>query len=114
MSTDSNTGTLQTLPVRVTRLDARPRRQPPYHVVLIDDDDHTYQYVIALLKTVFGYPSERGYQLAETVDSDGRVILLTTTLEHAELKRDQIHAYGPDCMLTRSKGSMRAVLEPAE
>jgi ATP-dependent Clp protease adaptor protein ClpS len=114
MTYDSSTGTLQTLPARDTELDARPRRQPPYHVVLIDDDDHSYQYVIALLKTVFGYPAERGYQLAEQVDGDGRVILLTTTLEHAELKRDQIHGYGPDRMLTRSKGSMRAVLEPAE
>jgi hypothetical protein len=30
------------------------------------------------------------------VDTTGRVIVLTTSLEHAELKRDQIHAFGPD------------------
>ncbi|MHC5022488.1 MAG: ATP-dependent Clp protease adaptor ClpS [Planctomycetota bacterium] len=114
MTATADTDTITTLPIRTTRTETQPRRQPPYNVVLIDDDDHTYQYVIDMLKSLFGYMPERGYQLAEEVDSAGRVILLTTTLEHAELKRDQIHAYGPDRMLVRSKGSMRAVLEPAE
>ena len=94
--------------------DRRPRRQPPYNVVLLDDDDHTYHYVIAMLQQLFAYPEERGYQLAREVDATGRVILLTTTLEHAELKRDQIHAFGPDRVMSRSKGSMSAVLEPVE
>jgi len=101
-------------PDRRTRDDRRPRRQPPYNVVLRDDDDHSYEYVIRMLQQVFGYPPERGYQFATEVDSSGRVILLTTTLEHAELKRDQIHAFGPDPLLARSAGSMSAVLEPAE
>lgn len=90
-----------------------PRRQPMYHVVLLDDDDHTYAYVIEMLMRVFGHPGEKAYRMACEVDTTGRVILLTTTLEHAELKRDQIHAYGPDLLLSRSKGSMSAVLEPA-
>ena len=92
----------------------KPKRQPPYNVVLLDDDDHTYDYVIDMLKAVFGYPIERGFQLAREVDSSGRVILLTTTLEHAELKRDQVHAFGADPLLERSRGSMTAVLEPVE
>jgi ATP-dependent Clp protease adaptor protein ClpS len=92
----------------------RPKQQPRYNVVLIDDDEHTYDYVIDMLKAVFGYPIERGFQLAREVDSTGRVILLTTTLEHAELKRDQIHGFGADPLLARSRGSMTAVLEPVE
>jgi ATP-dependent Clp protease adaptor protein ClpS len=48
------------------------------------------------------------------VDTRGRAIVLTTTLEHAELKRDQIHAYGPDPRIPRCKGSMTAEIEPAE
>ena len=35
--------------------DTRPKRQPRYHVVLWNDDDHTYQYVIAMLKKLFGH-----------------------------------------------------------
>jgi ATP-dependent Clp protease adaptor protein ClpS len=90
------------------------KRQPPYHVILLNDDDHTYQYVIEMLMALFGHPPEKGYQMAREVDEHGRVIVLTTTREHAELKQEQIHAYGPDPYLGRpSAGSMTAVIEPA-
>jgi ATP-dependent Clp protease adaptor protein ClpS len=42
------------------------------------------------------------------------VIVLTTSKEHAELKRDQIHAYGPDAYIPRCKGSMSATIESTE
>jgi ATP-dependent Clp protease adaptor protein ClpS len=90
----------------------KPKRQPRHHVVLWNDDDHTYQYVIAMLQQLFGHPPEKGFQLAKEVDRKGRVIVLTTTKEHAELKRDQIHAFGADRMIARSKGSMSASIEP--
>jgi ATP-dependent Clp protease adaptor protein ClpS len=52
-------------------------------------------------------------QMAVEVDSTGRVIVLTTTKEHAELKRDQIHAFGPDPLSSREcVGSMSAIIEP--
>lgn len=93
---------------------ARPRRQPPYHVILLDDDDHTYEYVIRMLRSLFGYTDERSYQLARAVDTTGRVIVDTTTRERAEFKQEQIHGYGPDSRIPRCKGSMSAVIEPAE
>ena len=86
---------------------------PPYNVVLLDDDDHSYEYVILMLKKVFGHPVKRGYEMAVEVDTKGRVVVLTTHLEEAELKRDQIHAFGPDPLIPRSKGSMSATVEPA-
>ena len=86
---------------------------PPYNVVLLDDDDHSYEYVILMLKKVFGHPIEKGYQMAQEVDATGRVIVATTNLEQAELKRDQIHAFGPDPFVPRCKGSMSATIEPA-
>lgn len=90
----------------------RPRRQPRYHVVLWNDDDHTYEYVIAMLRRLFGIEPEKGFRIAEEVDQSGRAVVLTTTREHAELKRDQIHAFGADRLLARSKGSMSASIEP--
>ena len=90
------------------------KRQPPYHVILLNDDDHTYGYVIRMLGQLFGHAEEKAFLMAKEVDSSGRVIVTTTTLEHAELKRDQIHAFGPDHDLPRCKGSMSAVIEPAE
>ena len=91
--------------------DRRPERQPRYHVVLWNDDDHTYAYVVAMLEQLFGHPKERGFKLAKEVDRDGRAVVLTTTKEHAELKRDQIHAFGADRLLARSKGAMSATIE---
>jgi ATP-dependent Clp protease adaptor protein ClpS len=90
------------------------KRLPPFNVVLLNDDEHTYQYVIAMLGSLFGYPLARGFELARQVDRQGRAVLLTTTREHAELKRDQIHSFGPDKLVETCAGSMSAVLEPAE
>jgi ATP-dependent Clp protease adaptor protein ClpS len=90
------------------------KRQPPYNVILLDDDYHTFEYVIGMLQKLFGYPRERGFQLAMEVHTSGRVIVLTTSKEHAELKQEQIHAFGPDEFSSKEcVGSMTAVIEPA-
>lgn len=93
----------------------KPRMQPRWNVVLLNDDDHTYQYVIEMLMVIFGFSQEKGFLIAREVDKSGRAICLTTSKEHAELKQEQIHAYGPDPYLGREcKGSMTAIIEPAE
>ena len=103
-----------TLPETDVQEEQVTRRQPPYHVILLNDDDHSYEYVIEMLRALFGHPVEKGYQLAKLVDTTGRAVVCTTSLERAELKRDQIHAYGPDQRIPRCKGSMTAEIEPAE
>src|SRR6056297_2369397 len=90
----------------------KPRKQPRYNVVLWDDSDHSYEYVVLMMKRLFHHPIETGYQIAKQVDNGGRAICLTTTMEHAELKRDQIHAFGKDELIARCKGSMTATIEP--
>ena len=92
----------------------KPKKLPPYNVVLLDDDDHTFEYVIEMLQSVFSHPPERGFQLAKEVDQTGRVIVLTTHKELAELKRDQIVGFGADPLISQCKGSMQAIIEPAE
>ena len=91
----------------------RPKLLPPYNVVLLDDDDHTYQYVIDMLRAVFGFSPERAYLHACEVDASQRTILITTSKELAELKQEQVHAFGPDHRLPRCKGAMTAIIEPA-
>jgi ATP-dependent Clp protease adaptor protein ClpS len=88
-----------------------PKRQPRYHVILWDDDDHSYDYVSRMMQDLFAASVERGFQIAKEVDTVGRAICLTTTLEHAELKRDQIHAFGKDSLIARCQGSMSASIE---
>jgi ATP-dependent Clp protease adaptor protein ClpS len=91
----------------------KTRRQPPFHVVLHNDDDHTFEYVVEMLGKLFGHPSPRAWAMAWKVHLDGRCVVETTTRERAELKRDQIHAWGPDPRIPRCKGSMSASIEPA-
>ena len=91
----------------------KPKSLPPYHVVLLDDQDHTYEYVIDMLQSLFGHSQEQAYLMAQTVDKSGRAIVCTTHKERAELKRDQILGYGCDFRISTSKASMRAVIEPA-
>ena len=74
----------------VVRDDRKPKKQPPYNVVLLDDDDHTYEYVIQMLGKLFRHGLEKAFLMACEVDVTGRVILLT------------------------SAGSMTAIIEPAE
>ncbi len=104
----------QTVRRRKTRRRSKPKHQPRYNVVLWDDDEHTYSYVVAMLMQLFGYTREKAYQMACEVDTMGRVIVVTTTKEHAELKRDQIHAFGKDPLIAGCRGSMWATIEPAE
>jgi ATP-dependent Clp protease adaptor protein ClpS len=96
-----------------TEILEREQRAPLYRVVLLDDDDHTYDYVIEMLRKIFIFTLEEAYRHAEEVDRTGRTVLITCELSEAEFARDQIHAYGPDWRLPRSKGSMSAVIEPA-
>lgn len=90
----------------------KPKKQPRFNVILWDDADHSYDYVVLMMKRLFRHPIETGFQIAKEVDNSGRAICLTTTMEHAELKRDQIHAFGKDELIARCKGSMSASIEP--
>jgi len=93
--------------------DASTQIQPLYHVILLNDEDHTYDYVIEMLEKIFGFSEATAFSHAVEVDTKGTTILLTCELKKAELKRDQIHHYGADWRLPRSLGSMAAIVEPA-
>ena len=84
-----------------------------YHVVLLDDDDHTYDYVIEMLQALFVFSKAQAFRHAEEVDTVGRTILLTCDKPAAEFARDQVRGYGRDHRLPRSTGSMVAIVELA-
>ena len=85
----------------------------PWNVVLLDDDFHTYDYVIEMLMAIFGYPIRKAYEMTVEVDTKKRVIVWSGHLERAEAFRDEIHAYGADWRMEISKGPMSAKLEKA-
>ena len=87
--------------------------EPLFHVVLLDDDAHTYDYVIEMLQKLFFFSFQQALDHASEVDEKGRTILMTVELVMAEFARDQVIAYGPDHRMENSKGSMSAIIEPA-
>ena len=84
-----------------------------YHVIILNDDDHTFEYVIEMLQAVFGFTHDTALAHTMEADATGSSIVLTTSLEEAEQKRDEVHAYGPDWRLPRCCGSVTALVEPA-
>jgi ATP-dependent Clp protease adaptor protein ClpS len=76
--------------------EAKPKRQPPYAVIVLNDEEHSFQYVIDAFSKVFGYPREKSYSLALHIHTHGQGIVWSGSKEVAELKRDQIRAAGPD------------------
>lgn len=94
---------------------AKPDVKQPWlwNVVLLDDQDHSYEYVIRMMQELFACGEEKAFLIATRVDEDGRAICMTTHKEHAELKREQIHAFGRDPLMSECKGAMSAIIEPA-
>jgi len=106
----------ETKTLTIPRKQTAPVAQLPrlWNVVLLDDDDHTYQYVIEMTQRLFGFSPEKAFLSATKVDLDGRVVCKTCHRELAELKVEQIRSYGRDVLIASCAGSMKALIEPAE
>ncbi|WP_395731871.1 ATP-dependent Clp protease adaptor ClpS [Prosthecobacter sp.] len=101
---------------RVQPLTVPPALEPPWHVILLDDDFHSVEYVVEMLHAIFGHSAALGNRMAEEVDNKGRVIVATVHKELAELRQQQIEEYGPDPQETSPQGqvSMKALIECSE
>ena len=99
---------------RVQPLTAPPAMEPPWHVILLDDSVHSFDYVIEMLNVIFGHSAEIGKRMADEVNECGRVIVATVHKELAELRQQQIEEYGPDPRVPECKVSMRAIIECSE
>jgi len=91
-------GTTATIPRKVEqeKTKTRPKKQPPYAVVVENDDKHTFAYVIEVLQRVCGHNKAKAFLLTTQIHMSGRAAVWTGTMELAELKRDQIRGFGPD------------------
>jgi ATP-dependent Clp protease adaptor protein ClpS len=97
-----------------TAVQERTELAARWHVVLLDDDEHTYAYVVEMLGAVFVYSPSKAYRMAVEVDKTGRVIVWTGAREVAEFKQERVHGFGADARILTCKGGMSAVLEPAD
>jgi ATP-dependent Clp protease adaptor protein ClpS len=99
---------------RAQPLTAPPAIEPPWHVILLDDSVHSFEYVIEMLNVIFGHSAEIGKRMADEVNECGRVIVATVHKELAELRQQQIEEYGPDPRVPECKVSMQAIIECSE
>jgi ATP-dependent Clp protease adaptor protein ClpS len=89
------------------------RRRRLYHVIILNDDEHTYEYVIEMLQSAVGLTEAQAVARTIEADTTGSSIVATCSLQDAETRRDRIHAYGPDPRMPGSRGSVAALVEPA-
>lgn len=91
----------------------RPRVQPPYGLIVLNDDLHTFDYVIETFQKVFGYDATKATLLALAIHFSGRTIVWSGTRELAELKLEQIRGAGPDLYASvRVEFPLGAYIEP--
>jgi len=103
----------KTTPDIIVDQDEQTLRIQPWNVVLLNDNDHTYEYVITMLCKILGVKMQDAYKMAEEVDKSGRVIVFTGSRERCELIQEQIHTWGADPLVPWCRGSMSAVIEEA-
>ena len=103
----------QVRPGKRERSKTRPTQQPPYVVVVENDDFHTWEYVIEVLQRVCGHGKSKAFLLTAQIHFTGRAHVWSGALEVAELKRDQIRGYGPDDYAPRPvKFPLGVTIEP--
>jgi len=84
-----------------------------FHLILLDDNEHSYHYVIEMLGFIFGYSEEKSWTLARIVDTQGQVIIETASRSICEEHQLRVHNHGSDHRITSSKGPMSAIIELA-
>jgi ATP-dependent Clp protease adaptor protein ClpS len=69
------------------------RLLPPYHVILENDPDHTFDFVIGVLVQVLKLAVEKASLLAQETHTTGEAIIWTGSKEVAELLVEQIQTF---------------------
>jgi ATP-dependent Clp protease adaptor protein ClpS len=96
-----------------TKTRQKTKRQPPYAVILHNDDVNSFEFVIQVLQKVFHYDVQKAVSLMLQAHETGRSIVWTGSLEVAELKADQIRSCGPDpLMLHNGAAPLGVSIEP--
>ena len=90
------------------------RLLPPYHLILHNDDHHSFEFVMAVLCKALGFSVERSYQFTNEAHVSGRAVLWTGQKEVAELKLEQVQTFHEVRDTDGAKlGPLHCTIEPA-
>jgi len=87
------------------------RAQKAWKVVLYNDEDHTYDYVVEMLVHVCRMAREQAFRCAVEVDLEGRTVVHYGGHSDCARIAAQITSYGPDHRLMRSRCGMNCSVE---
>ena len=92
----------------------KTRRVPPYNVILDNDDHHSFEFVVDVLRKALGYSQERAFQLTMQAHTSGRSVVWSGSKEVAELRVDQIRTFQEIRASDQAKlGPLSCTIEPA-
>lgn len=80
-------------------------------VVLFDDEDHSYDYVVEMLTHCCEMSRDAAFRCAFEVDMTGRTIVFYGDFDACKTVCDKILSYGPDHRLPHSMSSMDAEVQ---
>ncbi|MCB9854091.1 MAG: ATP-dependent Clp protease adaptor ClpS [Phycisphaerales bacterium] len=105
IDSDTLTATPKMKPQPRIQPQVRPKLQPPYAVILHNDDINGFDYVIRSLRRTFGFGLAKAFKLTLQAHFTGRSCVWSGMKEHAEFKADQLRSCGPDPAMVH-KGAM--------
>ena len=97
-----------------TDSETRPKPQPPYAVILHNDDVNTMPFVVGVLRKVFHYGRVKSIKLMLQAHLKGRAVIWSGMREVAELKADQVKSCGGDPAALRPASALNVSVEPQE
>jgi ATP-dependent Clp protease adaptor protein ClpS len=111
---DTSTEPLVAEPRSKPKSGTRTRRIPPYNLILANDEHHSMDFVVDVLRKILGIPIERAVAFMLEAHTSGRAIIWTGPKEVAELKAEQMHT----CHEVRDRdktdlGPLGCTIEPA-
>jgi ATP-dependent Clp protease adaptor protein ClpS len=94
-----------------TETDTETRAERACKVILFNDEEHTYDYVVEMLSHACGLSREKAFRCAVEVDLTGRTIVFYGSRPACKGVVAKIQAYGPDHRLPQSMSSMNAEIQ---
>ena len=89
--------------------DTNQKINPNWHVILLNDDVHTFQFVIMVLVKIFRKEVNEAIKMTYEIHEKGQTIATTCSKERALLYQEQVVS-----VKEGDKGALKCVIEPAE
>lgn len=88
-------------PERVTRSETSKSLDPGWNVVVWDDPVNLMDYVVLVLRRLFGHDVPTATRLMLQVHNEGRAVVAKQPREQAEVSVAQLHGFGLQATLAR-------------